>query len=72
MFNLYFYLIFQEIKTDAVKSAVVKLNEIALKMKKEIKYEVISISGAMHAPVFTVCVSSGDIVGNEFSFIFGN
>lgn len=72
MLNLYFYFIFQEIKLDDVKNPMVKLNEIALTMKKPIKYKTISISGAMHAPVFTICVSCGDYVGNEFTFIFGN
>lgn len=57
---------------DNVKSPLVKLNEIALKMKKTIKYETISISGAMHIPVFTIRISSGDVFGNEFTFIFGN
>lgn len=70
MLNLYLYLFFQGIKLDNNKNPVVKLNEIALIMKKTIKYEIISISGEVHTPIYTMCASSKDIVGNEFTFIF--
>lgn len=48
---------------DCEKPPIAKLNEIMLLKKKSVEYNLVSIAGPVHTPVYTYNVKSDGVIG---------
>lgn len=57
---------------DSEKSPIAKLNEIMYLKRKVIDYELVSMTGHVHNPVFTFRIKSDELVGKLTYLTFSN